>query len=69
MKQPLTEASGFMANLITGLIAVALISVFLGNYAIRLGSIALWIIIVAILAMVTTEFVQSLRKDGNQEDE
>lgn len=57
-----------MANLFTGLIAVVLIFVFLGNYAIKLGSIALWIIIVSILAMVSADFLQSLRKGGIQED-
>ena len=55
-----------MMNLITGLIGVALIAVFLGTYAVKLGSIPLWIIIVAILAMVFFDFAQSVRKGRNQ---
>ncbi len=55
-----------MTNLITGLIAAAMVIVFLGFYAVRLDAIPLWIIIIAILAMVCVDFVQSVRKDGNE---
>lgn len=54
-----------MANRITGLIAAAMVIVFLGFYAVRLDAIPLWIIIIAILAMVLIDLVQSVRKDKN----
>jgi hypothetical protein len=53
-----------MVNIITGLIAIVLIIAFLGNYAIKVGSIALSIIIVITLAMVCYDFVQSLRNES-----
>ncbi len=55
-----------MDNLIAGLIPAAMVIVFLGFYAVRLGAIPLWIIIIAILAMVLIDLVQSVRKDGKQ---
>ena len=55
-----------MSNLISGSIAVLMCVVFLGYYAIRLESIVLWIIIVANLACLVTDFVQSLKKGKNQ---
>ena len=48
-------------NLVTGLIGITLVVVFLGNYAVKLASIPLWIIIVAVLTMAIADFVQSLR--------
>ncbi len=55
-----------MGNLIAGLIPAAMVIVFLGSYAVRLDAIPLWIIIIAILAMVLIDLVQSVRKDGKQ---
>ncbi len=57
-----------MANLIAGLIAVLLIIVFLGNYAVTLNSVPLWVIIVVVLMMILIDYVGSLRK-GEQESE
>ncbi len=54
-----------MTNLITGLVAMAIVIVFLGNYAVKINSIPLWIIIVSILAMVVTDFVQSVRQKND----
>ncbi len=51
-----------MTNLITGLVAVATVIVFLGYYAVKLGAVPLWIIIGSVLAMVLTDFVQSVRQ-------
>ncbi len=51
-----------MINLISGLIAVVLVSLFLGSYALTLNSIPLWIIIVGVLAMLVADFVLSMRK-------
>lgn len=55
-----------MANRIAALIAALLIVVFLGYYAIRIASVPLAIIIVSVLAMIFVDFVQSIRKGGNQ---
>ncbi len=54
-----------MGNLIAGLIPAAMVIVFLGFYAVRLGAIPLWIIIIAIIAMVLIDLVQSVRKGKN----
>lgn len=58
-----------MVNLITGLIGVLMITVFLGHLSITLGSIPLLIITAIILAMVFTDFVQSVRKGGDKTGE
>ena len=54
-----------MANMIAALIGAALIVTFLGFYAIKIASLPLIIIIVAILIMVFTDFTQSLRSEKN----
>lgn len=50
-----------MVNLVTGLLAIVMIAVFLGNYAIRIAAVPLWVIILAILAMVIADYVLSLK--------
>ena len=55
-----------MSNLISGLIAVSMALVFLLYYAIRLESVALWIIIVANLALLLFDFYRSV-KDGEDQ--
>ena len=57
-----------MTNLITGLIAVVTIIVFLGNYAIQINKLPLWIVILAILGMVTYDFLISLRHDDGDNE-
>ena len=58
-----------MTNLITGLVGVVIVLVFLGYYAVTLKSIPLWLIIVAIIAMVVADFIQSLRKGWDQTED
>ncbi len=55
-----------MSNLIPGFVAALLLTVFLGFYAVRLNSLALWVIICSVLAMVVVDYVQSVRSDGNK---
>ncbi len=55
-----------MGNRIGALIAALMILVFLGFYAIKIASVSLGIIIVAVLALIFVDFVKSVRKDGNQ---
>ncbi|MFQ5520234.1 MAG: hypothetical protein ACE5FK_02450 [Candidatus Methylomirabilia bacterium] len=55
-----------MGNLISGLIALSMVVAFLGFYAVTLRSIALWIIIVAILSLTLLDFAQSVRKGKGQ---
>lgn len=57
-----------MGNIIAGLIAVVLISVFLLFYAVTLNTLPLWIIIVGVLALVVLDFVQSVRGKEENED-
>ena len=54
-----------MSNLITGVIAVSIAVVFLLFYAIRLNSIALWIIIVGNLVLLLYDFYKSI-KEGEE---
>ena len=49
-----------MSNVISGVIAVSLAVVFLLFYAIRLQSVALWIIIVANLGLLVFDFYKSI---------
>ncbi len=58
-----------MDNLISELVALLMVFVFLGFYAIRLGSIALWIIIVANLAFLLVDFVQSVKKERRESND
>ena len=58
-----------MSNLISGLIPVLMCLVFMGFYAIRLGSIVLWIIIVANLAFLLVDFVQSVGKERRESND
>ena len=55
-----------MSNLICGAIAVAMSLVFLLFYAIRLESVALWLIIVANLGCLLVDYVQTIKKGNNQ---
>lgn len=54
-----------MVRVITGLIGVVLVVVFLGYYAYMIGSIPLWMIVVAILVLVIADYVQSTRNREN----
>ena len=54
-----------MSNIITGSIAVLMSCVFFGYYAIKLNSVALWIVIMGGLALLVYDFVQSVREDNN----
>ena len=55
-----------MSNLITGSIAVAMAVAFLLFYAIRLQSVALWIIIVANLVLLIFDFYKSIKEGEDQ---
>jgi membrane protein implicated in regulation of membrane protease activity len=53
-----------MANIITGVIAVAMGLVFFLYYAIRLKSITLWIIIAGAVIMLVYDFYESIRENN-----
>jgi len=55
-----------MSNIICGAVAVSMSLVFLLFYAIRLESIALWLIIVANLACLLVDYVQTIKKSNNR---
>ncbi len=54
-----------MTNLISGLLPVVLVLAFLGNYAVKINSTPLWIIIVSVLALLVFDFVQSVRSEND----
>jgi len=51
-----------ISNIITGGIALALVSIYLLYFAIRLESIVLWLIILANLCALIYDFSNSIRK-------
>lgn len=51
-----------MSNIITGAIAILLSSAFLLLYAIRLNSIALWIIIFLNMACLVFDYYKSIKE-------
>lgn len=52
-----------MTNLITGLLAMILISLFAGGLALSIGSIEFGIIVIAVLIMCYIDFYESIRND------
>ncbi len=58
-----------MKNLFSGFIPVLMCLVFMAFYAIRLGSVALWIIIVANLAFLLVDFVQCVKKERRESND
>lgn len=54
-----------MVNLITGAIALLLVIVFFGQYALTLNTLPLWIIISVALALAVYDYVTSLRRRPN----
>ena len=59
-----------MATIIAGVISAVMVVVFLGYYAMRIGSIPLWLITIGVLGMVIVDFVQTLghRKNNRGND-
>ncbi len=54
-------------NWICGIIALLMLSVFLGKYAVSIGSIPLWIIIVGVLVLPVYDLIKSM-KGSNGDD-
>ena len=54
-----------MVTLIAGVIAAVMVVVFLGYYALMIGSIPLWLIIIGVLVIVIVDFVQTLEHRKN----
>lgn len=55
-----------MTNFICGLVGVVLFAAFLGFYAVRLNSVALWAIVISVLLMVAFDFIQSVRDKNHK---
>jgi len=51
---------------ITGLFGMSLVVIFLGYYVIQLPFPPLWLIIIGVLAMALTDFVQTMRENGDK---
>lgn len=49
-----------MVTIIAGVISAVMIVVFLGYYALMIGSVPLWLITIGVLVMVIVDFVQTL---------
>lgn len=52
-----------MGNLVVGVIPVLLVLAFLGFYAVGIHSVSFRIIVVAVGALIVTDFVESLRNE------
>lgn len=50
-----------MTNMITGAIAAILFLVFVGEYAVTLHSLPLWIIIVAVASLLIADYLLSFK--------
>jgi ABC-type phosphate transport system permease subunit len=50
-----------LVNWICGIFALAMLIVFLGKYAVSIGSLPLWIIIVGVLILPVVDVVLSIR--------
>jgi len=50
-----------MSNIISGLIAILIVTAFLVFYAVKLHSVALWVIVIANLACVGYDYIHSIR--------
>lgn len=57
-----------MANLIGGLLAVLMVTTFLGSYAIGIRSIPFAIVVLAVLPLIFFDFIQTVwgNKEKNQ---
>ena len=51
-----------MASLISGVIALAIALGYLGILAVRVNSVALWVVILCVVAMMLWSFYESLRE-------
>lgn len=54
-----------MVTLIAGVVAAVMVVVFLGYYALMIGSIPLWLITIGVLGIVVVDFVQTLGQRKN----
>jgi hypothetical protein len=55
-----------MANLISGLIALAIAIGYVGILAVRVNSLPLWIVVAAGVAMMAWSFYESLRGEESR---
>ncbi len=55
-------------NWICGIFALALLVIFLGKYAVSIGSVPLWIIIVGVLVLPVADVVLSLRESEDSDE-
>jgi hypothetical protein len=52
---------------ICGLFALLMLMVFLGKYAVSIGSLPLWIIIVGVLILPVVDLVKSMKEADDSE--
>ena len=55
-----------MANIISGSIAVLIVILFLGGLAISIGSIPFSIIVIGVLGLTITDFIESVKNNNNK---
>lgn len=55
-----------MADQIMATIALLMFLIFVGFLAVYINSFDLWVVLVAVAMMATTDFVQTLRADMNK---
>ncbi len=57
-----------IVNWFCGTFALAMLIIFLGKYAVSIGSIPLWIIIVGVLILPVADFLLSMKSANNTAD-
>jgi len=50
-----------MVNMVSGIVSIAGLVVFLGYYALRINSLPLWLIIIAVVVMAAYDFYRGVR--------
>ena len=58
-----------VATLVCGVLGLVMALVFLGNYAIRINSVPLWVIIVGVLLLPCADLLVALRDEANSPKE
>lgn len=56
-----------IVNWVFGIFALAMLVIFLGKYAVSIGSLPLWIIIVGVLILPILDLVKSMKDSDDSE--
>ncbi len=58
-----------IVNWIFGIFALGLLMLFLGKYAVSIGSLPLWVIIVGVFLLPVLDVIKSLKEDKGTDEQ